>query len=57
MPGTPKVAACCAGRSIAMARGVVITASVRERDRTRKVRKRIALHTTLIRGGRRISYR
>jgi hypothetical protein len=30
---------------------------VRERDRTRKVRKRIALHTTLIRGGRRISYR
>jgi len=36
---------------------VVITASVRGANGTRKVRKRIVLHTTLIRNGKRISYR
>lgn len=36
---------------------VVITARVRGADGTRKVRKRIVLHTTLIRNGKRVSYR
>jgi hypothetical protein len=37
--------------------GVVITATVRGSRGTRTVRKRIVLHTTLIRNGKRISYR
>jgi hypothetical protein len=37
--------------------GVVITATVRGSRGTRKVRKRIVLHTTLIRNGKRISFR
>jgi hypothetical protein len=36
---------------------VVITATVRGANGRRKVRKRIVLHTTLIRNGKRISYR
>ena len=36
---------------------VVTTATVRGANGRRKVRKRIVLHTTLIRNGKRISYR